>query len=105
MNAQTKPTPGPWEVTAKMVNGANDAGITSYTGTWTIDPCACWEAMVKVSPAKKAFDDLLSLLQDAPCTCEHETGLGMMYVHEDDNVACYLNRARAAITKATRGAA
>lgn len=37
----------------------------------------------------------INLLQEAPCTCpEHETGIGMMPGHEDDNADCFKNRAR-----------
>lgn len=43
----------------------------------------------------KALNDLLQLLNEAPCTCpEHETGIGMLPGHDDTNQACYKNRAK-----------
>lgn len=42
------------------------------------------------------------LLAKAPCTCpEHETVVGMMQEHDDTDITCYVNRAKAVIRKVT----
>lgn len=36
----------PKEPTEVMIDAANNAGASTYTGTWTIDPAECWIVML-----------------------------------------------------------
>lgn len=40
----------PEEPTVAMFRAAEQAGMHSYTGTWTIDPFACYKSMLSAAP-------------------------------------------------------
>jgi len=42
----------PREPTRAMLEAADQAGIHSYTGTWTIDPAKCWAVMFDAAIAE-----------------------------------------------------
>lgn len=40
----------PVEPTVEMMRAGDDTGFHTYTGTWSITPDACWQAMLAAAP-------------------------------------------------------
>jgi hypothetical protein len=108
-------TPGPIDVQAFVVSGyydnpeliAADGTIVIAAGGGEYCPYQGTtqeqrvEHALYIERACNSFDAMREVLTDAPCTCpEYETGIGMVTAHNDDNVGCFMVRARAALALA-----